>query len=454
MRKKLLLLATIVLSGAMLSCSSSDDDVDLGEAKTVVKMLSESIPIRLTQEQQVFANDNNRFTLNFLKTVNDGDQSGQSFIYSPLSITYVLGMVNDAATGQTEQELEQTLGFHEGDIQAVNDYCKKLIDGLPKVDKDVTLNIANAIFVNKNIAKLKPQFEQDMQTYYDAKAEALDFSSPQTLGHINGWCNEKTNGMIPDILDEVDPTMVSYLLNAIYFKADWASKFDEKNTRTETFTTESGFTKLPMMHQNVLIEYVNNDMFSAIKIPYGNGMWNMMVLLPGEGFTTDNIIDQLSTFGLNSIGAAPFCTTGMSKEEINACKFSPHEVDLKLPRFETSSDTDELNISEPNKKKGLIGIMQKMGIQRAFVDGTAEILNMCEGPNLSIAMMRQKAKIKVNEEGSEAAAVTVAGVTFKSAGGGPVEYPKATFHANRPFVYVIQEASSGVILFVGKFTGK
>ena len=93
-----------------------------------------------------------------------------------------------------------------------------------------------------------------------------------------------------------------------------------------------------------------------------------------------------------------------------------------------------------------------MGINRAFIDGMAEIPNMCEYP-LYIAMMRQKAKIKVNEEGSEAAAVTVAGVSFKSASG-PIEYPKATFHANRPFVYVIQEASSGVILFVGKFTGK
>ena len=451
MKKKVFILAAVVLSGAMQSCSSSEDDVNLGEAKAIVNMLSDPQPIQLTDEQQIFVNNNNWFSLNFLKTVNEIDS--KSFIYSPLSITYVLGMVNDAATGETEKELEQTLGFHEGGIQAVNEYCKKLIDGLPKVDDKVTLNIANAIFVNK-IFILKEQFQQDMQTYYDAKAESLDFKAAETLDHINDWCNEKTKGMIPTILDEVDPTMVSYLLNAIYFKADWASKFDEKNTRTETFTTESGFTKLPMMHQNVLIEYVNNNMFSAIKIPYGNGMWNMMVLLPGEGFTTDNIIDQLSTFGLNSIGAAPFCTTGMSKEEINACKFSPHEVDLKLPRFETSSDTDELNISEPNKKKGLIGIMQKMGIQRAFVDGTAEIPNMCEMPNLYIAMMRQKAKIKVNEEGSEAAAVTVEGVTFKSAGGGPVEYPKATFHANRPFVYVIQEASSGVILFVGKFTGK
>ena len=226
---KKFLLAAVVLSGVLLSCSSSEEEesVDLGEAKTVVNMLSEAQPIQLTAVQRVFANDNNQFTLNFLKTVNDVDQSGKSFIYSPLSITYVLGMVNDAAVGETEKELEETLGFHEGGIQAVNDYCKKLIDGLPKVDDKVTLNIANAIFVNKNYT-LKPQFQQDTQTYYDAKAEALDFSSPQTLDHINGWCNEKTNGMIPTILDDVDPGMMSYLLNAIYFKADWASKFDQK----------------------------------------------------------------------------------------------------------------------------------------------------------------------------------------------------------------------------------
>ena len=239
MKKNLISLAAMSLSSLILSCSSSEDAVDLSEAKTVVNMLSEPIPINLTTEQQVFVNDNNQFTMKFLKTVNDVDQSGKSFIYSPLSITYVLGMVNDAAEGETERELEQTLGFHEGGIKAVNEYCKKLIDGLPKVDDKVTLNIANAIFVNKDYT-LKQQFQQDTQTYYDATAESLDFSSPQTLDHINGWCNKKTNGMIPTILDEVKPEMVSYLLNAIYFKADWASKFDPKNTKDETFTTEDG----------------------------------------------------------------------------------------------------------------------------------------------------------------------------------------------------------------------
>ena len=445
MRKYVFLIAAVVLSSAMTSCSSSEEiSGDPDEPKRVVYMLEDPQPIQLTEAQRVFANDNNQFTLNFLKTVNDVDKSGKSFIFSPLSITYVLGMVNDAATGETEKELEQTLGFHEGGIKAVNEYCKKLIDGLPKVDERVKLNIANAIFLNKNYT-LKSQFGQDMQTYYDAKAEALDFSSPQTLSLINSWCSDKTNGMIPTILDEVNPNMMSYLLNAIYFKADWASKFDQNNTREETFAKENGSTELPMMHQNVLIQYLNNDIFSAVKIPYGSGLWNMMVLLPEEGKTTDDVINHFATCGLSGVEGLICQITEDNIATMKKNYFSPYEVDLKLPRFETSSDTDKLGI-----EGGLVGLMKNMGINLAFDSYFAEIPNMCEVP-VYIAMMRQKAKIKVNEEGSEAAAVTVAGMIEMSAM--PVEYPKATFHANRPFVYVIQEASSGVILFVGKFTG-
>jgi len=395
MKKNLFLITALVLSCVMTSCSSSDDTTgDPDEPKRLVYMIADPQPIQLTEAQRVFANDNNLFTLNFLKTVNDVDNSGKSFIYSPLSITYVLGMVNDAATGQTEKELEQTLGFHEGGIKAVNEYCKKLIDGLPKVDESVKLNIANAIFLNKHYT-LKEQFQKDMNDYYDAKAEALDFSSSQTLSRINGWCNEKTNGMIPTILNDVNPNMVSYLLNAIYFKADWRSKFDKNNTKEEAFTTENGTITLPLMHQNVLISYLKTDTYSAVILPYGSGLWNMTVLLPEEGKTTDDVINELA-------------------------------------------------------KSSTVGLMKNMGINLAFDSYLAEIPNMCNAP-VYIAMMRQKAKIKVNEEGSEAAAVTVAGMLENSAG--PMDYPKATFHANRPFVYVIREQSSGVILFVGKFTG-
>ena len=436
MKKNLFFIAAVVLGSSTLSCSSSDKIDD--EPKSVINMLEEPEPVRLTEAQRVFANDNNQFSLNFLRMVNNADKSGKSFIFSPLSITYVLGMVNDAAAGQTESELEQTLGFHQGGIQAVNEYCRKLIYGLPKVDNNVHLNIANAIFLNKDYT-LRQQFQEDMQQYYDAKAEALDFSSSNTLNHINDWCNEKTNGMIPSILDEVNPYMVSYLLNAIYFKAEWANKFDEKNTKVESFATEDGPIQLPQMHQNVLISYMKNETYSAVVIPYGSGLWDMTVLLPEEGKTTDDVINEVTQNNPSDLNNRRwFATDGNT--------FSAHEVDLKLPRFETKSDTDDFG------GDGLIDLLKPMGIQLAFNRELAEIPNMANVP-VYIAMMRQKAAIKVNEEGSEAAAVTVAGM-YETSSIGPREYPTATFHANRPFVYVIREQSSGVILFVGKFTGQ
>lgn len=421
-------IAVMMVSIFLLSCSSLSH---VSKQKVWVDMMSEKRPIQLTEEQQVFVNDNNAFTLGFMKAANEADKSGKSFIFSPLSVTYVLAMVNDAANGATEQELEQTLGFHKGGIQAVNNYCKNLIENLPKVDEKVELNIANAIFLNKDHT-LKDQFKKDMQEYYHAEAEALDFSSTKTLNHINNWCKKKTNGMIPSMLNKVEPAATSYLLNAIYFKADWTSKFNPDETKNETFTTEKGKLQIPMMHQNVLINYVKNDTFAAIDIPYGNKLWCMTVMLPEEGKTTDDIIQLLSETGW-----------GTSKHRELLKGITGHKVDLKLPRYETSSDTENL-------EKGLTGLLQTLGINKVFESDCTEILNMCETPAY-INMIRQKAMIKVNEKGTEAAAVTASGLL----GGAAANMtPRATFHANRPFVYVIREVSSGVILFVGKYTGE
>ena len=432
MKQTKFLIAALLLGSMLGACSSSESIEEACEPK-YVNMYQEVKPVRLTAEQTVFANDNNAFTLNFFQSLN-GKMKNRSIICSPLSITYVLSMVNDGATGTTEQELEQTLGFHKGGIQAVNDYCKNLIDNLPHVDEKVQLNIANAIFVNDKY-QLKKQFQQDMANYYDAKAEALDFSSPSTLDRINGWCDEKTRGMIPTILERVDPRTVSYLLNAIYFKAEWASMFEKNETREEVFTTPDGETRVPLMHQNVYMNYLRNDQYAAVSIPYGNGQWMMTVMLPEDGKTTDDVISSLAASGWS---------TDFLKNPLREAR--RYAVDLKLPRFETAFDTDDAG--------GLIELLMGMGIRRAFDGNSAEIPNMCENGDLYISMMKQKAKIKVNEEGSEAAAVTIAELNFLSAVTDTQEPPKATFHANRPFVYLIHEQSSGVILFVGKFMGK
>ena len=186
----------------------------------------------------------------------------------------------------------------------------------------------------------------------------------------------------------------------------------------------------------MLINYVKNDTYAAVNLPYGNGLWQMTVMLPEEGKTTDDIIAYLAQSGWK---------TGDSENNPMSGERA-YEVDLKLPRFETSSDTNEL-------QGGLIGLLKPMGIRQVFDSYYSQVPNMFEQGNAYINMMRQKAVIKVNEKGSEAAAVTVAGMCYTTSVD-PVVYPKATFHANRPFVYLIREQSSGVILFVGKFTGK
>lgn len=416
------------LSGILLFCQryantgSAADETESTEETTDVVVDNEPHPIALTEQQQEFVNDNNAFTLNFLKTVNATDKSGKSFIYSPLSITYVLSMVNDAAEGTTQKELEQTLGFRKGGIKEVNQFCKTLIDSLPMVDPQVQLHIANAIFVNKN-SQLKSQFQKDMTDYYQAKAESLDFASDKSLKRINGWCNDKTKGMIPKILDELEPATVSYLLNAIYFKANWTDEFKEAQTKSDTFNTAKGPAMLPLMHQENKFSYMKNSTFSAVDLPYSNRQWSMTVLLPEKGKSVNDVINYLAQNGMSFL------------DETRSRK-----VDLKLPRFETESSTEDL-----------IGTLKTMGIKRVFDSFFAEIPNMCES-NVYISMMLQKARIKVNESGSEAAAVTVAQMMKCTSVSRPEEPVK--FYANHPFVYVIREKSTGVILFVGKFTGE
>ena len=158
----------------------------------------------------------------------------------------------------------------------------------------------------------------------------------------------------------------------------------------------------------------------------------MTVMLPEEGKTTDDIIQLLSETGW-----------GTDKHRSLLKGMTGHKVDLKLPRYETASDTENL-------EEGMTGLLQKLGVHKVFDSDCADILNMCDRP-VYINMIRQKALIKVNEEGTGAAAVTASGLL----GGAAVDMtPRATFHANRPFVYVIREVSSGVLLFVGKFTGE
>ena len=325
-------------------------------------------------------------------------------------------MLNNGADGQTLKEINETLGFGEAGADAINAFCQKMLREANTLDDRTKALIANTIFVNEGLGyRLQEGFIDKANTYYSAEPQNRDFNDGETMDVINQWANDHTMGMIPKVLDEdsFDPNVVSYLLNALYFKGMWSNPFRKDMTRNESF---GGGEEVPMMHKmGEEFQYTENDLYQAIRLPYGNGAYQMTVFLPREDKTIGEVLETLngSNWQFDSL---------------------PTEVDLKLPRFET--DTYQPLVKE----------MSELGMPSAFTL-LAEFPWFCNTP-VYISNMFQVAKIKLDEEGTEAAAVTVIGYDSTAM---PDE-PKR-FHANRPFLYIISEQSTGAIFFIGQYTG-
>lgn len=371
------------------------------------------ITLNATEKQLV--SDNNDFAFNLFRAA----QNNESQIISPLSITYALGMLNNGAAGQTQQEINTVLGFGDTGADAINNFCKKMLEKTSILDKTTKALIANTVFVNKGLGyELKPNFVEKANNYYNATPESRDFHDGKTLNAINQWASDHTEKMIPKFLDEnnFDPDAASYLLNALYFKGRWTKEFDKRVTKDEPFNNGD---KVPMMHQEELFYYTENDTYQTLSLPYGNEAYSMTILLPLEGKTTDDILDQMNGQSWND----------------NLHQMTNKMVDVKLPRFETKTDLD------------LVGIMSSLGMPTAFDPIQAQFDAFCNAHTF-IEGMTQKAVIKVDEEGTEASAIT--GVHF----GASLENLNPMFHADHDFLYVISEQSTGAIFFIGKYTGK
>ena len=381
--KKLFFFA--MTAAVLMGCKSNEP----GEGERVIDMLPKTRSIELTQSQKDFVNKNTDFSFNLFRAINQMPEGQKSNIISPISVTYVLGMLNDGAAGNTAKEITSVLGFGENNKQAVNEFCQKLIQEAPKTDPSVTLKIANTIISNDyRQVRLAPQYQSDMENYYEAEVASLDFSNKtNALNHINGWCNDHTEGMIPKILNENELTKEALLLlmNAIYFKATWTDKFD-------------------------------------------GDKWSMRVLLPKEGKTIDDVINSLNQESW--------------QEFREMYTWEPATVDIKIPRFSTAFETD------------LMKPLSALGAPSMFDSKKAQFPNISSNFNdIYVSLMKQKAAIEVNEEGTKASAVTVA-VMGETAIGPIGKDMNIDFHCNRPFVYVIQEASSGTIFFLGTYKGE
>ena len=399
-----------VVLAAFMTMSFSGCSSDSNEGDIVIDMLPKTRSVELTQEQKEFVNKNNEFALNLYKAICQGENADKSIIVSPFSATYLMGMLNDGAAGKTAEEITTALGF--GGKQSVNEFCKAMIEQIPEVDPSVSLTNANCVVVNErqNI-ELKDQFVSDISNYYKGEVMKLDFSSSNALKAVNDWSNRHTGGMIPKLMDQLKEDAALMLMNAISFKATWTEKFDEKDTQTETFT------------KDIARVGEETDCYTLL-LPYGSGdKWGMTIFLPKEGKTVRDVINSLD----------------MSKWlPYNYGSASPMDVDIKLPRFESSYKAD------------VKSALQKMGVLSVFDANKADLSLISKNKNLYVYKITQTAAIEVNEEGTKASAVTVAGADIADLFLGE----KVCFYANTPFVYMIREASSGAVFFIGTYQGE
>ena len=377
----------------------------------------------LSDAQHEMVNNNNSFAFSlYNKTM-----GMNSRVVSPLSVTYLMSMLANGADGETQQQILATLGWagegiQQPSLQDINDYSRMLIEKTARLDKAVTVEIANYVAVNKEF-KLNSKFQKSVERDYKAGVESLNFTSPSTLKHINDWCNDRTHGMIPSIINELDPDAVSYLMNAIYFNGTWKDKFGKEETKQEMFR---GYTRdiqyVDMMHRHGEYFYADGDGYSAVSIPYGNGAFRMTVILPTEGSFLRDV--------MASMDGGKFQALQRSMEKCN--------VDLKIPRFTTEVDLP------------LNDIISALGAPLIF-SSQADFSQFARG-DFYVSKMFQKAKIEVSEEGTKAAAVTAAIMMMSAVR--PEKKRNVVFHADSPFAYIISENSTGSIYFMGQYTGK
>ena len=358
----------------------------------------------------------NTFAYDFIDRINASEEG--SYVVSPLSMQFLLGMILNGAKGDTADEICKVLGYDAGDMDDVNEFCLSMLQQLPGLDKDTKLAIANAVVVNQRFP-LKDSYKTAVGKFYEAEVSNLDFTdNAGTTQKINKWCSDHTEGLIPKVLDEVDPDMFSYLMNALYFKSAWKTPFKAENTAPGNFTKADGkVVSVPMMKMNEDLYHIQNDVFQGVCLPYGNGTYMMNLFLPGEGKNLSDVTAALKKVGVKDL---PFIRA---------------KVDLMLPKFETKS---EINLNNT---------LKAMGMPTAFTDN-ADFKGMSDDLSLCLSFVKQFARIIVNEEGSEAAAISIGGVMFTSA-------PRpVTFHADQPFLYIIAETSTGAVLFAGRYDGE
>ena len=406
MRTKYLTLPVYVIISLLfiISCKKSVDN-----SPAITK------DVILPQNGAAVINAHNQFAFDFLRTTLERDQTGSNKLISPLSIYMALSMVYNGADHITRDKIQLALRLNNLSIDDLNKTCQALIEQMPGADSKVDLNIANSIWYRQNISPV-PGFLTLTDTYYHASIKPLDFGSPDAVATINKWASDNTHKKIEKILQSISQDDLMFLINAIYFKGAWKYPFDKHENAVSPFNLGNGNTvSTTFMYQhNVSVNYFKNDVMEMVQLPYGGGNFNMYVLLPVVNVSASDVMAALD---------ASYFQDWQSQMH----KFS---IDLYFPKFKFSYAIDDM---KPH--------LSSMGMGVAF-SGAADFSKMYN-LQVNISKAIHKTFIEVNEEGTEAAAVTSISIGLTSAA------PPSVFRADHPFLFVIAEKSSGAILFTG-----
>lgn len=355
---------------------------------------------------------NNNFGFKIFKKLHEESPDDNLFI-SPTSIATALTMTLNGADGNTKSQMQSTLELSDFTIEEVNGAYQTMLPAIQSLDDEVTLNIANSIW-NHAAYPAHQEFLDTNEKHFFSEIHVLDFFADDAKTRMNDWVNDKTNGLIETIIDRISPDDIMFLINAIYFKGNWNVPFDPEHTLEQDFYVDTNTTEqVDMMRmERETFPFVNTEKFSMVDLAYGDSIYSMSVLIPKMDYDVNDIVEDLNTENWNSWVA----------------QLQNQDLYLALPKFEMKYD------------KELKDILSAMGMKDVFTDA-ADLSDLAQG-DIYVSSVKHKSFITVDEEGTEAAAVTSVTVTTESA--------VPLLVANQPFVFVIRENVGNSVLFAGK----
>lgn len=386
--------------------------IALGSACTNHQSIQTPAPLvrELSANEAEIVTSANNFTFDLMTEI-EKEFPQENYFISSFSVKTALSMVMNGAVGSSQEGFIQTLGLEGVSPGAINESYKSLSSYIYGLDPSITLNVANSNWYSDEYV-INNDFANILLEYYEAEVFGRDFAHSATLNALNGWVETETNGKIKDILDAINPEDVMFLINAIYFKANWTTQFDPSATKDLPFHLSSGqAVDVPTMVGEVKhwSSYDNTLKAQVIEIPYGNENYAFTIIMPDDVSDINDLVSSIEVGHLNNVLAD---STTLVR-------------DLYLPKFRLDFKTD------------LLVPLVNMGMPLRGLDNLFE-----ERLPLAISKVIHQSFLEVNEEGSEAAAATVIGVELTS-------LPASTY-VNQPFVFLIRERNSGTILFSGK----